>query len=87
MHHYEFLRIHLNSNHPLFLKPLFQVSRLHERLKIFVECRGPKPNDHINPTGIPPDISLLNDFHIVANKLDRLIPEVNNIAANTGIDY
>jgi hypothetical protein len=66
----------LAPSHLIFASPLFTQRGLIEELEKLVLCGLSKPDEDMQPTGVPPHIVLLNDMKELARKANSVIPEV-----------
>eukprot|EP00644_Phytophthora_capsici_P018791 jgi/Phyca11/132811/e_gw1.234.3.1 len=83
LYHIDFLRQHLESNHPLFQSPLFADSVLVTSLRSIIRCNA--EDCEIQPTGVPPHVMILSDIPGVSNLLEQRayqsgVPTCNNLA-------
>ncbi|KAG7371487.1 hypothetical protein IV203_020057 [Nitzschia inconspicua] len=78
--HVEFLEQTLPSNHRLFFTPLFRGQDQLIDLKNLVTSRLNSPGDSIVATGVPPDISILQHMHSLANNVNDVVPQIQKVA-------
>lgn len=76
IYHESFLRKTLPSNHPLFVTPLFCNSDRFKLLLSAVECRRATLQDHIQPTGIPPIVIVLEFLEKLTSAVGQLTPNL-----------
>ena len=69
VYHSNFLRRTLERNHPIFLTALFQDPTLLPTLNSLVVCGSTVSESRIQPTGIPPHISLLRQSERLRTQL------------------
>jgi hypothetical protein len=81
VHHSEYLREVLPSNHILFETILFRNSQLLNELKQIVICGPASSLDDLTATGVPPDVFLHTAIEKVPRNVDAILQE-RSIAAN-----
>jgi hypothetical protein len=79
VYHTPYLKNTLPKRHPVFTTRLFCEPNLLAQLSRLVVCRMSRPDDPIQPTGVPPHISLLNQMMNMTEEMKAIIPAVDRI--------
>lgn len=87
VHHSQFMRELLPTNHIIFSTPIYRNSSLLQQLKDLVISGHHQPEDIITPTGIPTDIHITQHIMGVPGRVDELLPERSIQANQVTPDY
>lgn len=87
VHHSDHLRRNLPANHLIFETVLFRQDGLLDGLKPMIDCRLPRAQDHLQATGIPTDVMILESVRQVPERVDDLLQTRSVLAGQVTPDF
>jgi hypothetical protein len=86
VYHYDFLRQSLPPTHRIFNTALFTQPSLLQQLGDRIKCGLASTADEVQPTGVPPHVSLMWRVERMEDKLETVIPAFNQVGKQVVVD-